>query len=122
MSAIALITGANGFIGSHVTKLLESLGHKVVPIDPMIATTGTSGMVVKALNLHAALLFLDFLHSKEGQQVVMKGGLSSARNDIGTLEQKFKKLYIESRYPPEELEKKFDEWDGLKRRLVISKR
>ena len=28
-----LITGANGFIGSHVTKLMESLGHKVVPID-----------------------------------------------------------------------------------------
>ena len=28
-----LITGANGFIGSHVTKLLESLGHKVVPMD-----------------------------------------------------------------------------------------
>jgi iron(III) transport system substrate-binding protein len=122
MPATVLITGANGFIGSHVTKLLESLGHKVVPIDPVIATTGTSGMVVKAPNPHAALLFLDFLHSKEGQQVVMKGGLSSARNDIGTLEQKFKKLYIESRYPPEELERKFDEWDGLKRRLFISKR
>jgi nucleoside-diphosphate-sugar epimerase len=28
-----LITGANGFIGTHTTKLLESLGHRVVPID-----------------------------------------------------------------------------------------
>ena len=28
-----LITGANGFIGSHVTKLMESLGHRVVPMD-----------------------------------------------------------------------------------------
>jgi UDP-glucose 4-epimerase len=28
-----LITGANGFIGSHVTKQLESLGHPIVPID-----------------------------------------------------------------------------------------
>ena len=28
-----LITGANGFIGSHVTKQLESLGHQIVPID-----------------------------------------------------------------------------------------
>ena len=26
----------------------------------------------------------------------MKGGLSSARNDIGSLEQKFKKIYMES--------------------------
>jgi iron(III) transport system substrate-binding protein len=92
------------------------------PIDPVIATTGTSGMVVKAPNPHAALLFLDFLHSKEGQQAVLKGGLSSARNDVGSLTQKFKKVYIESRYPPEELEKKFDEWDGLKRKLFISKR
>jgi nucleoside-diphosphate-sugar epimerase len=28
-----LITGANGFIGSHVTRLMESLGHNVVPMD-----------------------------------------------------------------------------------------
>lgn len=28
-----LITGANGFIGSHISRLMESLGHKIVPID-----------------------------------------------------------------------------------------
>ena len=28
-----LITGANGFIGSHTSRLLESLGHHIVPID-----------------------------------------------------------------------------------------
>ena len=33
MSATVLITGANGFIGSHVTKLMETLGHQVVAID-----------------------------------------------------------------------------------------
>ena len=33
MTSTVLITGANGFIGSHVTKLMESLGHKVVAID-----------------------------------------------------------------------------------------
>lgn len=92
------------------------------PIDPVIATTGTSGMVIKAPNPHAALLFLDYLHSKEGQQAVLKGGLSSARSDIGSPEQKFKKVYIESRYPPDEMEKKFNEWEGYKRRLFISKR
>src|SRR4030095_16713602 len=31
--ASILITGANGFIVSHTTLLMESLGHKVVPID-----------------------------------------------------------------------------------------
>ena len=92
------------------------------PIDPVIATTGTSGMVIKAPNPHAAMLFLDFLHSKEGQQAVLRGGLSSARNDMGAAEHSFKKVYIESRYPPAEMEKKFTEWEGLKRRLFISKR
>src|SRR4249920_1476982 len=33
MASTVLITGANGFIGSHFTKLMESQGHKVVPID-----------------------------------------------------------------------------------------
>jgi nucleoside-diphosphate-sugar epimerase len=33
MASIILITGANGFIGSHTTRLMESLGHNVVPMD-----------------------------------------------------------------------------------------
>ena len=33
MAHSVLITGANGFIGSHVTRSLETLGHKVIPID-----------------------------------------------------------------------------------------
>ena len=92
------------------------------PIDPVIGTTGMSGLVAKAPHFHAGLLFLDFLHSKEGQQAVIKGGLSSARNDVNDAEMKFKKIYIESKYPPDVMEKKFSEWDGLKRKLFISKR
>ena len=92
------------------------------PIDPVIGTTGTSGLVAKAPHVHSGLLFLDFLHSKEGQQAVIKGGLSSARNDVIDPEMKFKKLYIESKYPPDVMEKKFTEWEGLKRKLFISKR
>jgi iron(III) transport system substrate-binding protein len=92
------------------------------PLDPVIAGVGTSGMVLNAPRPHAALLFLDYLHSKEGQQVAMKGGLSSARTDIGSLEQKFKKVYIESKYTPEEFEKKIEEWESLMRKLFIRKR
>ena len=33
MSHRVLITGANGFIGSHVTRLMESLGHDVIAMD-----------------------------------------------------------------------------------------
>ncbi len=91
-------------------------------IDPVIAGVGSSGMIVNAPHPHAALLFLDYLHSRLGQQVAMKGGLSSARTDIGSLEQKFKKVYLESRYGPEELEKKFNEWEALMRKLFIRQR
>jgi iron(III) transport system substrate-binding protein len=92
------------------------------PLEPVIAGVGTSGMVLNAPHPHAALLFLDYLHSKFGQEVAMKGGLSSPRNDIGSLEQKFKKLYIESKYTPEEFEKKINEWETLMRRLFIQRR
>jgi nucleoside-diphosphate-sugar epimerase len=33
MENTILITGANGFIGSHTARLMESLGHKIVPVD-----------------------------------------------------------------------------------------
>jgi iron(III) transport system substrate-binding protein len=92
------------------------------PLDPVIAGVGISGMVVNAPHPHAALLFLDYLHSKAGQEAAMKGGLSSPRNDIGSLEQKFKKVYLESKYTPEEFETKISEWEALMRKLFIRKR
>jgi nucleoside-diphosphate-sugar epimerase len=33
MASTILVTGANGFIGSHTTLLLESLGHRVLAVD-----------------------------------------------------------------------------------------
>jgi iron(III) transport system substrate-binding protein len=91
------------------------------PLEPVIASNGTSGMITNAPHPHAALLFLDYLHSREGQQVVMRGGLSSAREDIGSSERKFKKTYQEAQYSSEEFEKKFTEWEELMRQLFIRK-
>src|SRR5438445_7493568 len=71
---------------------------------------------------HAALLFLDFLHSKEGQQLMMKGGLWSPREDIGTVDQKFKKNYLDEKYSLEEMEVKYTQWENLMRQLFIKKR
>jgi nucleoside-diphosphate-sugar epimerase len=42
MTATILITGANGFIGSHTTLMMESLGHRVVPIDVVPRSTDLS--------------------------------------------------------------------------------
>jgi nucleoside-diphosphate-sugar epimerase len=47
MSATVLITGANGFIGSHCAKLIESLGHQVVPMDVVPRSPDLSLLDVK---------------------------------------------------------------------------
>jgi iron(III) transport system substrate-binding protein len=92
------------------------------PLEPVVTTVGYSGLTLKPLHPYAALLFLDYLHSKEGQQLIMKGGLWSPRGDVGSLEQKFKKSYIDEKYSLDEAEKKFAEWDNLLQRLFIRKR
>ena len=48
MAATVLITGANGFIGSHFTKLMESQGHRVVPIDVVPRAPDLTLLGVKA--------------------------------------------------------------------------
>ncbi len=92
------------------------------PLEPVLTSVGSSGVTTKAPHPHAALLFLDYLHSKEGQQVVMKGGLSSPREDIGSVEQRFKKNYLEAQYSLEEFEKNYSEWGELMKRLFIRKK
>jgi nucleoside-diphosphate-sugar epimerase len=82
MPATVLITGANGFIGSHYSKLMESIGHKVVPNDVAPRSLDLSLLGINAAShiinvadaavfrpvcekakpthiFHAALLFLD---------------------------------------------------------------
>ncbi|HEX6438206.1 MAG TPA: ABC transporter substrate-binding protein [Candidatus Binatia bacterium] len=89
------------------------------PLEPVLTNVGSSGMTTRSPHPHAAILFLDYLHSKEGQQVVMKGGLNSPRDDMD-VDQKFKKNYLENRYSLEEFEKHFAEWQDLMKRLFIS--
>jgi iron(III) transport system substrate-binding protein len=92
------------------------------PLDPVVATVGYSALSAKAPHPNGALLFLDYLHSKEGQQLIMKGGLWSPREDIGSLDQKFRKSYLDSKYSLEELETKLMEWENLMQQLFIRKR
>ena len=47
MASTVLITGANGFIGSHTTLLMESLGHKVVAIDAVPRSSDLSLLGIK---------------------------------------------------------------------------
>jgi iron(III) transport system substrate-binding protein len=93
------------------------------PVDPVVANVGYSGIVANAPHPHAALLFIDYLHSKEGQQFIVKGGLSSPRDDVASLvNQKFKKTYFEAKYSVQEYDQKLAEWEDLIQKLMIRKR
>ncbi len=89
------------------------------PMEPVMTNVGYSAMFRRLPHPHAALLFLDYLHSKEGQQIAMKEGVSSPRSDLASHEMKFKKTYLESKYTIEELEKKIGEWDAVLRKLFL---
>lgn len=92
------------------------------PLEPVVTTVAYSGLTLKAPHPHAALLFLDWLHSREGQQMIQKGGLWSPREDIGSTTQKFKKSYIDEKYGIEEAEKKYAEWDKLMQQLFVRRK
>ncbi|MGH7783051.1 MAG: NAD-dependent epimerase/dehydratase family protein [Candidatus Binatia bacterium] len=47
MTHNVLVTGANGFIGSHFTRLLESLGHQPIPIDVLPRSAELSLLPIK---------------------------------------------------------------------------
>jgi iron(III) transport system substrate-binding protein len=92
------------------------------PLEPVVTTVGSVALLAKAANPHAALLFIDYLLSKEGQQLIMKGGLWSPRQDVGSVEQKFKKAYLDEKYSSEEMEVKIAQWENLLRQLFMRKR
>lgn len=47
MDSTTLITGANGFIGSHFTQLMESLGNRVVPVDVLPRSADLSLLAIQ---------------------------------------------------------------------------
>jgi nucleoside-diphosphate-sugar epimerase len=47
MASAVLITGANGFIGSHATRALEALGHRVIPLDVVARSADLSLLPIK---------------------------------------------------------------------------
>lgn len=92
------------------------------PLDSTVTNIGLSGMPIKAPHPYAALLFLDFVHSREAQQLLVDNLESSPRTDISSSAKDFKKDYMGLKYPVDEYEKKFEEWQNILRTLFMRKR
>jgi iron(III) transport system substrate-binding protein len=65
---------------------------------PVSVTDTSVALATKAPHPHAAMLFVDFLLSEEGQKMYQKIGYSSARNGMpSTGSDKLQKLYLTNR-------------------------
>lgn len=83
------------------------------PLEPTVVNLGSISIAKNAPQPHAAMLFIDFALSQEGQEIHRKAGYGSAREGMGGTATTFKKRYLENDvkdYPAE-----FDKWQRLLR-------
>lgn len=78
------------------------------------STTGGVGLAAKAPNPHAAMLFIDFVLSREGQEVYRKLGYASARTDMPAVGKPDVVYYFSD--DPDYLSK-FERWNKLGREI-----
>ena len=77
-----------------------------VPMDIVPASAGSAGLSSFAPRPHAAVLFIDFLFSPDGQKILENYEYGSAAKEYG-----FKRWYIEKGMSIEQLERESDRWE-----------
>ena len=83
-----------------------------VPMDIVPASAGSAGLSSFAPHPHAAVLFIDFLFSPDGQKILESYEYGSAAKEYG-----FKRWYIEKGMSIEQLERESDRWEKWLREL-----
>jgi len=82
------------------------------PMDIVPASAGSAGLSAQAPHPHAAVLFIDFLFSPEGQKILENYEYGSATKEYG-----FKRWYIEKGMSIEQLERESERWEKWLREL-----
>jgi iron(III) transport system substrate-binding protein len=88
-------------------------------LGPVPVTDSGVAIAKKASHPHAAMLLIDFLLSKEGQQMYRKLGYDSARTDIEDAEGPPKKLYLTNR--PNYV-REFEQWNRLYQTVFLKRK
>lgn len=95
------------------------------PVEPVVTTVGMAGVLNKAPHPNAALLLMDFIHSKAGQEYGLSIGNDTTRNDVSQpgsqRKQDYKKLDPAVKYSPDEYTKKYEQWQALFEQTFIKK-
>jgi iron(III) transport system substrate-binding protein len=91
-------------------------------LEPAPAAGGSDGIISKAAHPAAALMFVDYLHSKKGQEFMVGQGVISPREDVATPglgEVTFKSLDVSNEYSVDEYAKKYTEWQDLMQKTFV---
>lgn len=81
-----------------------------VPMDIVPASAGSAALSSQAPHPHAAVLFVDFLFSPDGQKILEAYDYGSPAKEYG-----FKRWYAEKGMSIQQLEKELDKWErGLR--------
>ena len=83
-----------------------------VPMDIVPASAGSAALSSQAPHPHAAVLFIDFLFSPDGQKILESYEYGSATKEYG-----FKRWYIEKGMSIQQLERESDRWERWLREL-----
>jgi iron(III) transport system substrate-binding protein len=83
-----------------------------VPMDIVPASAGSAGLSSEAPHPHAAVLFVDFLFSPDGQKILENYDYGSASKEYG-----FKRWYIEKGMSIAQVERESDRWEKWLREL-----
>jgi ABC-type Fe3+ transport system substrate-binding protein len=95
-----------------------------VAIPPAPAAGGSDGILTQAKDPAAALLFVDYLHSKEGQTFMVGQGVISPRTDVATPglgDVDFPSVDLSNKYTPDQYAQKYDSWQALMQSTFVKK-
>ena len=72
----------NNFLQNSIEAKRKGSPVEFLALDPVVSATGLVGINKLAPHANAAKLFIDFVLSKEGQDLIVKSDRSSVRKDI----------------------------------------
>src|SRR5437870_3651084 len=72
----------NNYLQNAIEAKRKGNSIEILALDPVIAASGLVGINKSAPHPNAARLFIDFILSKEGQELVVKSDRSSVRKDV----------------------------------------
>lgn len=102
-----------GIVYAHSMEAMKKKGAPVDwvnTVDPVVVVPITIGLSAQAKNPNAAKLFIDFILSKRGQEMVSSFNRISARADVKPLSPKLDQKKLKIRVVPDDLETRHKEY------------